>query len=186
MIMGFLKAEKLGRADGFKVLPIKDRELFLRYAIPCGEVLVRRGEVRESLLKQLNDSVKNRQEVEAPIEDVFKVASRMCTILAKRMGKNAIDEEVIRRYFLVEHEQAILWRKQVRPELKLEECLVYPGRVLKIADEGILVRTPLGERMFRSDFAQGLKARDWVSVHYDYVSERINESHVNRMKVRKS
>jgi hydrogenase maturation factor len=101
------------------------------------------------------------------------------------MGRKEIDEDVIRRYFLIEHENAIRWRQQVRPELKLEECLVYPGRVLKIGDDGILVRTPLGERMFRSDFAQGLRGTDWVSVHYDYVSERINESHVNRMKTRR-
>ena len=186
MVMGFLDAEKLdGKVDGFKVLPIKDRELFLRYAIPCGEVLVRRGELRSELLKRLNNSVKNKEEFEYPIEDVFRVASRMCTIIAKQMNRKEIDEEVIRRYFLVEHENAIRWRQQVRPELKLEECLVYPGRVLKIADEGILVKTPLGERMFRADFADGLKGMDWVSVHYDYVSERINESHVNRMKTRR-
>jgi len=184
--VSILDARKLGSGFGdFKVLPIKDRELFLRYAIPCGEVLVRRGEVREELLKKLNDSVKNKENVDYPIEDVFKVASRMCTIIAKRMGKNEIDDEVIRRYFLIEHENAILWRKQVRPELKLEECLVYPGRVLKVAHDGILVKTPLGEKLFRNDFAQDLRPRDWVSVHYDYVSERLSESHVKRMKARR-
>ncbi len=182
--MKILNAKRMGKeADGFKILPITNRDLFLRYAVPCGEVLARRGEVRKELLGQLNDSVKERQETDIPIESVFKVASRMCTIIARQMGKSAIDDEVIRRYFMVEHENAILWRMQVRPELKLEECLVYPGRVLKIGDEGILVKTPLGERMFRPDFAAGLKANDWVSVHYDYVSEKIRESHVNRMKM---
>jgi hypothetical protein len=184
--MGILDAKKFDKGTGgFKVLPIKDRELFLRYAIPCGEVLVRRGEVREELLAKLNDAVKNGQEVGIPIENVFRVASRMCTIIAKHMGRKEIDDEVIRRYFLVEHENAILWRKQVRPELKLEECLVYPGRVLKVAHDGILVKTPLGEKLFRDDFAQDLRPRDWVSVHYDYVSEKLSESHVNRMKARK-
>ena len=157
MIMGLLDSKKFDNSGNFKVLPIKNKDLFLRYAVPCGEVLVRRGEVKEELLRQLNDSVKYGQPVDYPIGDVFKVASRMCTIIAKQMGKDAIDDEVIRRYFLVEHENAIRWRKQVRPELKLEECLVYPGRVLKIADEGLLVKTPLGERVFRGDFAEGLK-----------------------------
>lgn len=166
----------------FKVLPIKDRELFLRYAIPCGEVLVKRGEVREELLKRLNDSVKNKEEFKYPIEDVFKVASRMCTIIAKQMGRNEIDADVIRRYFLIEHENAIRWRMQVRPELKVEDCLVYPGRVLKLGDENIMVRTPLGERLFRNDFAHDIRPRDWVSVHYDYVSEKINESYARRMR----
>jgi hydrogenase maturation factor len=182
-MMNLLDARKMGKAkDGFRVLPIKDRELFLRYAVPCGEVLVKRGEVRSELLGRLNGSVRHRQDIDYPIEGVFKVASRMCTIIAKQMGKSEIDAEVIRRYFLVEHEQAIRWRQQVRPELRLEECLVYPGRVLRIADEGILVKTPLGERMFRADFAEGLRVRDWVSVHYDYVAERLKESHANRMR----
>jgi hypothetical protein len=177
-----LDVKKLGNDfDGFKTLPISDRELFLRYAVPCGEVLVRRGEVREELLRNLNDSVKNKGNIDYPIEDVFKVASRMCTIVAKRMGKNEIDAEVIRRYFMVEHENAILWRKQIRPELKLEECLVYPGRVLKMGTENMLVKTPLGEKLYRNDFARDLKPKDWVSVHYDYVAERINHGHVVRM-----
>lgn len=186
MNMGkMLDAKKLSQSDGFKVLPISDRELFLRYAIPCGQVLVKRGEVREDLLKRLNDSVKNKGDTECQIEDVFKVASRMCTIIAKQMGRSEIDAPVIRRYFLAEHENAIRWRMQVRPELKMEDCLVYPGRVLKLGNENVMVKTPLGERMFRNDFAQDLKPRDWVSVHYDYVSEKISESHASMMRKRK-
>ena len=165
----------------FRVLPVKDKELFLRYAIPCGEVLVNRGELKAKLLKQLNDSVKNKEEIQTPIENVFKVAARMCTILAKRMGKDEIDSEVIRRYFLTEHEKAIKWRKQVRPDLKVEECLVYPGRILRIDPDRILVKTKQGERFFRKDFAKGLHEKDWVSVHYDYISERIKTDHVNKM-----
>lgn len=165
----------------FKVLPIKDKELFLRYAIPCGEVLVSRGELREELLKKLNDSVKRKGGIEIPIENVFKIATRMCTILAKQMNKKEIDAEVIRRYFLIEHEKAIKWRKQVRPELKVKDCLVYPGRVLRIDPDKILVKTPLGEKLFRNDFAEGLRKKDRVSVHYDYVSEKIKSDHVNKM-----
>jgi hypothetical protein len=168
--------------NAFKVLPIRDKELFLRYAIPCGEVLVRRGEVRGELLNRLNEAVKNRTELDYPPEEVFKVATRMCTIIAKQMGKKEIDAEVIRRYFLVEHENAIRWRQQVRPELKLEECLVYPGRVLRIGDGNVLVKTPLGERLFRNDFAEGIKVNDLVSVHYDYIAEKLRPSHAAMMK----
>jgi hypothetical protein len=166
----------------FKVLPIKDRELFLRYAIPCGEFLVKRGELKGEVLDSLNEAVRNGSGTAIPIEKVFNVAARMCTIIAKQMGKHEIDAEVIRRYFLVEHENAIKWRQQVRPELKLEDCLVHPGRVLKINEGNILVRTPLGDRLFRNDFAHGLAAKDWVSVHYDYISEKINPVYAGRMK----
>ena len=168
----------------FKVLPIKDRDLFLRYAIPCGEVLVNRGELKKEILGKMSEAVKQGKVIDFPIEDNFKVASRMCTIIAKKMGKNVIDSEVIRRYFLLEHEKAIRWRKQLRPDINVRECKVYPGRVLKIDEDHAIVKTPLGEAMLRSDFTAGLKMKkgDWVSTHYDYVSEKLSTNHVNRMK----
>jgi hypothetical protein len=165
----------------FKALPIRDKELFLRYAIPCGEVLVRRGELRHELLQKLNDSVAHGQDIDLPIEKMFKVASRMCTILAKRMGKSEIDEEVIRRYFMLEHEKAIKWRKQVRPDIKVRECMVYPGRVLRIDFDKALVKTPLGEALLRNDFTPDLHPGDRVSTHYDYVSEKIKPWHAKKM-----
>lgn len=164
---------------------MKNRELFLRYAIPCGEVLVDRGELREELLKKLNDSVRDKQEIDIPVERVFKVATRMCSILAKQMGRKEVDDEVIRRYFLLEHEKAIRWRKEIRPDLSVKDCLVHPGRILRIDPDRILVRTKLGEKFFRNDFAEGLKTKDWVSVHYDYIAERIKRDHVNKMLKRR-
>lgn len=173
------------RLGMFKILPIKNRELFLRYAIPCGEVLVNRGELKDELLRQLSDSVKNGQEIDVPIERIFKVATRMCSILAKQMGRKEIDDEVVRRYFLLEHEKAIRWRKQIKPDIRLEECMVRPGRVLRIEPDRILVKTNRGNKFFRNDFAEGLKKRDWVSVHYDYVVERLKYNHVNKILKRR-
>jgi len=171
--------------DMFKMLPIKDKELFLRYAIPCGEVLVNRGELKGELLNRLNESIKNKQEIDIDIEDVFKVASRMCSLLAKKMGKKEIDAEVIRRYFLLEHEKAIRWRKQIKPDIRLEDCLVYPGKILRIDPDKVLVKTKTGEKFFRNDFTEGMKKNDWVSVHYGYIAERLKENHVNRMLKRR-
>ena len=165
----------------FKALPIRDKELFLRYAIPCGEVLVKRGELRHDLLRELNDSVANGQEIDMPVGNIFKVASRMCTILAKRMGKTEIDAEVIRRYFLLEHEKAIVWRKKVRPDISVKDGLVYPGKVLKIDFDKALVKTPLGEAMLRNDFTPGLRPGDQVSTHYDRVSEKLKREHMDSM-----
>jgi hypothetical protein len=171
----------------FRVLPIKDRELFLRYAIPCGEVLVNRGELKRELLERMNDTVKQGKEIDFPIEDNFRVASRMCTIIAKRMGKNVIDSEVIRRYFLLEHEKAIRWRKRIRPDIDVKECRVYPGRVLHIDEGHAVVKTPLGEAVLRTNFTAGLRLKegDWVSKHYGYVSDKLDTSHVNRMTKKK-
>jgi hydrogenase maturation factor len=165
----------------FRVLPIKDKELFLRYAIPCGEVLVGRGELRKELLDKLNDSVSHGQEIEIPVEEVFKVASRMCTIIARQMGKREIDSEVIRRYFLLEHEKAIRWRKQTFPDISVRECKVYPGKVILSDSKGAIVKTPVGERKLKGNFVKKLKTGDWVSTHYDYIPERIRKHHAEKM-----
>ncbi|MBN2330562.1 MAG: hypothetical protein JXC85_01995 [Candidatus Aenigmarchaeota archaeon] len=165
----------------FRTLPIKDKELFLRYAVPCGEVLVRRGELKRELLHELKQSVEHGQEIDADVGQIFKVAGRMCTILAKRMGKSEIDGEVIRRYFMLEHEKAIRWRKLVRPDIDVKQCMVYPGKVLRIDFEKALVQTPLGEAMLRNDFNPDLRRGDVVSTHYDFVSEKIKRSHARKM-----
>ncbi len=52
---------------------------------------------------------------------------------------------------------------------------------MRIDPDKVLVRTKLGEKFFRNDFVGNLKNGDRVSVHYDYVSERIKQNHVNRM-----
>ncbi len=165
----------------FQILPVKNKELFLRYAVPCGEVLVKRGDLRKELLKKLHDSVMYGQDIDLPVERFFPVASKMCTILAKKMGKKAIDDEVIRKYFLIEHEKALLWRKQIKPDINIKDCRVYPGRVIKIYSGKALVKTPMGEVMLRTDFVKNLKPRDWVTKHYDYVIEKIKTSYLNRM-----
>ena len=165
----------------FKVLPIRNKELFLRYAIPCGEVLVRRGELGKELLGSLNAAVANGQEIGIPVEDIFKVASRMCTIIAKRSGKAEIDDEVIRRYFLVEHEKAILWRKSIHPDLSVADCRVYPGKVLRVDGDAALVMTPMGVKRLRTDFEGSLGKGDSVSTHYSYIPERISKAHMQRL-----
>ncbi len=166
---------------GFRILPIENKELFLRYAVPCGEVLVKRGELKKEFLQTLHDSVIYRQDIDLPVEKFFPVASRMCSILARRMGKRTIDDEVIRKYFLIEHEKAILWRRQIKPDINVKECRVYPGRVIKVYSDNALVKTPLGEVMLRTDFVKNLKPGDWITKHYDYITEKIKTSYINKM-----
>jgi hypothetical protein len=165
-----------------ELLPIKNKELFLKYAIPCGEVLVRRGEIEPEILENLRKSVECGDNIEIDVAEFFPVAARMTTILAKRMGKKEVDEEIIRRYFLLEHEKAIRWRMKIHPDVKIRDCMVYPGRVLKIYSDSVLVKTLLGEIFLRNDFNNNLKIKDWVSTHYDYVSEKINPNYANKMR----
>jgi len=167
-----------------KILPITDKELFLRYAIPCGEVLVKRGSLDPKLLKKAERIVTDGKTANIKPEEMFPTAAKMCTLLAHKMGKKAIDAEVIRRYFLFEHEKAVRWRMKIYPDVIPEKCIVYPARVLR-SGELLLVNTPGGKKILDTRFAPEVKRGDWVSTHYSYASEKISSETAKRMLKRK-
>ena len=90
---------------------------------------------------------------------------------------------MIRKYFLVEHEKAILWRRQIKPDIDVRECKVYAGKIAKLEDDHAIVDTPLGRAMLKTDFREGMKLKegDWVSKHYGYLSEKLSQNHVSKM-----
>jgi len=167
-----------------KILPITDKELFLRYAIPCGEVLVRRGSLDPRLLKKAERIVTDGKTANIDPARMFPVAAKMCTLIALRMGKKAIDAEVIRRYFLFEHEKAVRWRAKIYPDVIPEKCIVFPARVLR-SGELLLVNTPAGKRILDARFAPEVRRGDWVSTHYSYASEKIPSGTARRMMKKK-
>jgi len=155
-----------------ETLPIANKKLFLQYAIPCGQVLVKRGTLDSKLLESLRKDVVSDKDIDLDISSLFPVASKMCTIIAKNMGRDIIDDDIIRRYFLIEHEKAIRWRAQIFPDISLKECFVYVGKVIK-ADEKTIVKTQNGERVLDNNLWTELKKGDFITTHYDYVAERI-------------
>lgn len=75
-----------------------------------------------------------------------------------------------------------------------ERCLVLPGRVISVAEDKVSVEfSPLQiidgqlqlsrNRRIKSILNPflALRARDWVSVHFDSVAERINRAQVERL-----
>jgi hydrogenase maturation factor len=163
------KCLRLRKSDDMK---ITDRDLFLRYAIPCGDVLVKRGNLKQETLDRIRKRVIRKERVEDDLERVFPIAVRMCRLIAKKLGKGAIDPGIIRQYFWHEHAKAVEWRAEIYPDLPKEKCLTYPARVLKPGKKPLL-ETPVGERRAKPDFVPGLKKDDWVIVHYDYIVEKI-------------
>ena len=161
-------------------MEIKNKELFLRYAIPCGEVLVRRGDLQKEMLEKLSERIERKRDIDIPVGRLFPVAGKMCTVLAKEMGKERIDDDVIRRYFLHEHEKAIKWRRLFFKDIDLKECLVKPGRVMN-AGEKVVLNTPLGKRVVEKNFEPELKKNDWVSMHYDHICEKLPRDHAKKM-----
>jgi len=112
-------------------MKIKDRLLFLKYALPCAGTLVQRGKISQ---KSINTAIKQVASDRSPkrnIEKIFKVANKECARIAKKMHKESIDSEVIRRYFLFEHDKVITERFKLMRDFNPSECRVYSGRIIK-------------------------------------------------------
>ena len=150
-----------------------DKELFLRYAIPCGHVLVNRGDLRgKTLLKLERDLIAGRNIPESTARRIFKVGYAMCMLIARKSGKKSIDMDVIHKYFWEEHVKAIKWRARMYPDVSVEQCKTYRGRVVSIGKKAV-VMTSGGKKSFRKEFVPGLKKGDRVITHYSYVVEKI-------------
>jgi len=147
------------------------KKLFLKYAIPCGHVLVKRGYLKEEKLERITKKLIENKKISENLEKIFPVGMRMCFLTAKRMKKKKIDENVIREYFWNEHEKAILWRSQIYPDIP-ESCKIVRGKVIK-SGKIAKVLTEKGEIKAKTDFVKVFPG-DEVIVHYDYIVEKNN------------
>lgn len=158
----------------------KDRLVFLRYAVPCIDTLVERGNVKKSFAKNLISSVSKGKAPE-DTEKLFKVAFSACKKIAKRMGKKEIDSDVVRQYFLFEHDELIDIRYKKFGDFNPFECKTYPGIVLKTKKNKALIRIPFKTKVYRTDFVKNLKKNDHVVVHREFVVEKINMNLLNKL-----
>ena len=169
-----------------RILEIADKDLFLKYAVPCGEVLVSRGSLDRKTLEGFRRVVADGRRISDDIAESFPVAARMTSIIAQRMGKEKIDEEVIRRYFLFEHDHAVRWRASIWNDVRIDECLIQPGRIVRREGDSLVVNTPSGEKTFRGEFVPEAGRGDFVTLHYDFISEiagRKNFETLKRMRL---
>jgi len=148
------------------------RRLFLKYAVPCGKIYVKRSLMDKKYFNNLIDVVANKKKIPEGAESTFKLALEMCSKAAKNLGKNRIDEETVRQYFWFDHDAIAKKRHELMRDFKLEECIIYPGEV-KSVNRRALVSTPVRTNFYRTDFVPDLIKDYNVTVHYDFVVEVI-------------
>ncbi|MEM7816890.1 MAG: hypothetical protein QXZ20_03180 [Candidatus Aenigmatarchaeota archaeon] len=146
-----------------------NKYLFLRYALPCAEELIKRKEVTKEYVEEIKDCLKSNKKIKEDYIKIFKIAYSYCKEIGKKIKRDAMDEEVIRKYFWFEHDKVvdILGSKL--------DCKVFPGKIEKIEGEGAVVITPIGKRIYSLEFARGIKEKDFVTLHYNYVVEKISK-----------
>jgi len=155
-------------------MEIKDKRLFLKYALPCGKILVKRGWIKQKYLDDMLEMVVKNKPININLKGVFVVASSVCSLIAMKRGKEFIDSGVIRDYFWNEHDYMVDKRFGEMGDFDPEECRIYPGRVLKV-EEKANVMTSKGEGSYRKDFVPDIKEGNFVVTHYDFIVEKINE-----------
>lgn len=156
-------------------MELQDKGLFLRYAIPCSRVLIKRGWVRKEVIDGLLRKVLNNIPVEEDLGEIFMFAHSMCSFLAERGGKAAIDRDVIREYFWKEHDSAARERSREFSDFDLTACRVLPGMVVALFGMGASVEvvTPKGQGRYKNIYREALHPGDFITVHYDVIAEKI-------------
>lgn len=152
------------------------RMLFLKYALPCADTLVERGAVSKKLIKESIRNISLNRKVNGHPEKFFKTAYAMCEKIARRAKKKSIDENVVRRYFLFEHDKVVDSRYESFKDFNPLQCRVFPGKILKIKNKEALIKTILGKKKYRINFIQNLRIGDCVVVHRSFTVEKISES----------
>jgi len=159
----------------------KSRWLWFKHAAPCGKIYVKRGVIDEIYFNDLIKAVA-KNKIRKGAEKTFDFALKMCAIEAQRLHKRKIDEEVVREYFWIAHDKAARMRYEKFHDFDLDECIVYPGKVLSIAEnKRALVSTPIKDFNYRTDFVPTLKKGNDVTVHYDFIVEIISEENAKML-----
>ena len=153
---------------------VRDRLLFLKYALPCARTLVKRGNVSQEYVDKLVDIVADGNVPEEDAEKMFKIATAMCNAIAVRMNKDEIDDDVIRKYFLTEHSPVVEDRYKLMKDFNPVDCKTYSGKVVGLEEDSAAVKTRLGTKEYRTAFAKDVAVGDIVAVHFDFIVEKIS------------
>lgn len=145
-------------------MELADKKLFLSYALPCGQVLVKRGTITQ-------------EQLDSPEPEMFKVGLFMCEQSAKKLGKQLIDKEAIRQYFWYDHDTHLEEHCEINKDVDKNLCTVYPGEYLG----NNIVRLPIGERKVNIHNTPGLKQGDYVTVHYNSTCELITKEEFEKL-----
>ncbi len=153
---------------------VANKKLFLKYAIPCGRVLVKRNLIKQEYLDSIEDSVIKKLELKDEYVEVFDSAILMMTQMASKREKDVIDDDIIHDYFLKRHNEYLKHRVMEVDDVDERLCRVHVCPIENVHDGIALAHLPTGEdREIRLDFIPDARDGDNVAVHYNYGCEII-------------
>jgi hydrogenase maturation factor len=158
---------------------------FLKYAYPAAGSCILYGKDK---IKELEIMVRKEQEPEREeLERLFPKAFQRIKRLAEKIGKNYWDLEVIKEYWLREHNRLIDAKEDgyeqggMHDDNTREFCKISLTEVLDVEqEEGIRVKAEyLGKQMWLRSFIKP-KIGDRVTVHKGFVVEILGEKDIEK------
>lgn len=162
------------------MMAISDRMVFFKYAVPCAEVYVRRGKINQQYMDMMLKKISNGEELPEKTEYLFETAPALCETLAKMMKREKIDRDVIRQYFLIEHNSIVERRAKAGEDVDPEKCKTSIGIVSKVNSGKVYVDTGSGKTICRSDFFGNIKSGDNVIMHFGFIVDMLTKDEVSK------
>lgn len=164
-------------------MEISDLKLFLRYSLPCADTLVKRGWVERDIVElELENAAITGSIPNIDVRDIFTVAFARCSLVAKQMGKDSIDKDVIRKYFWEKHDEAIAEQHKQMGDFDKVECRITHGTVKSVSP--LIVEVDGNEKTCQNQYRLDISEGDHVVIHYSRLVEKISDSQFNEFENR--
>lgn len=152
--------------------------LFLKYAFPCTFIKRQKGKVNDEEYQRLETAAINNEKLPKDfLERIYDVAFKNISKIARKMEKETWDADVIREYFLKEH-NVLIDNGEIfginAPETLRDLCRVHKARILEFKNGALIVEYNGRKRTVLESLVKDVKVGDIVSIHYGYAVEKLD------------
>jgi len=159
---------------------MKPEQYFFRYAYPCSENLVMLKKITDKEKKELEIKfLKNQCPSRKELEKYYSAAFERIKKVAKAMKRKPWDIDVMREYFIDEHNRVIERNEgnyKLLPKSMKAICKVYIGEVVERKGNILTLEiNDKGKKTKRKVLDNSLNAKkgDKVTVHYGFAIESL-------------
>tara|TARA_Y100000310_G_C20641106_1_gene793935 strand:+ start:744 stop:1214 length:471 start_codon:yes stop_codon:yes gene_type:complete len=149
--------------------------IFLKYAFPCSFILRQRNEITQQQYDQLEDAAINNTTLPKELlEKYFHRAFERISKLAIQNNKDKWDLEIIKKYFLENHNEIIeegMYSYAKAPNTLKELCKVQKAKIIDIIDDNLIVEFNNKTRPVMNVLTPNAKIGDTATIHYGYAVE---------------
>lgn len=150
---------------------------FFRYAFPCAHILVKMGSLKKEKFKELEKKFNSgKSPSKEELEKIFPAAFRRIKMLAKKMKKDYWDLEVMKEYWLKEHNKIIDKNdgnyKPTSADFK-DFCKVHKTKVIDKQDNLLTIKYGSKTRKVVNHLISTLEIGNTIIVHHNQAIEKI-------------